>query len=394
MKILHVVNFFKPSWDGGGPTKVCYDFTTELVKRGHDVTVYTTDGFKSKLNVETNKCLDVDGIKTYYFKSISRYLTRALVLPIPYYLIIVAKRELSTFDVIHIHEYRTVAAIIIQYYSKKYKIPYVLEGHGSVLPSFERQKLKKIFDILFGYRILKNASKLIALTSLQVEQYVEMGVDASKIEVIPNGICISEFDSLPKRGEFREKYSIAQSQKIVLYLGRIHEIKGINILVDAFSEYLKKDNDAILIIAGPDDRFMSRLKMQIKELGIEDNVLFSGPIYGIDKLKAYIDADVYVLPSFYETFPMTVIEACACGTPVIVTDRCGISDLIDNKVGYVVEYDKNMLKDALLDMLNDEGIRIKFGNEGRRLALTKLSLNQIICEIEGIYNEISSANKK
>lgn len=384
MKILQVTNFFKPSWDGGGPTKVCYDISKELVKNGHDVTVYTTDGFKSKLNVETNKCLDVDGIKTYYFKNISRYLARTLVLPIPYYLPMIAKRKLNEFDVIHIHEYRIVSAIVIHHYAKKYNVPYILQGHGSVLPTFERQKLKKIFDILFGYRILKDASKLIALTDAQVKQYIKMGVDKEKIEVVPNGIDWSEFASLPEKGQFRKKYSIEESQKMILYLGRIHEIKGIDMLVDAFSEFIKKVDDAKLVIAGPDDRFLSILEKQIGGLELTDKILFTGPLYGIDKLKAYIDADVYVLPSIYETFPMTVIEACACGTPVIITDRCGIADIVDGNVGYVVKYNKEQLRDAMLS--DDEGGR--FGEEGRKLVRRKFGWDKIVTHVVQIYEEV------
>lgn len=395
MKILHVINFFKPSWDGGGPTKVCYDISAELVKGGHDVTVYTTDGFKSKLNVETNRLVDVDGIKTYYFKSLSRYLSRNLVLPIPYYLVVIARRELTKFDVIHIHEYRTVSAIIIRHYAKKYKVPYILQGHGSVLPTFERQNLKKIYDALFGYSILKDASKLIALTNTQASQYIQMGVDKSKIEVVPNGVCVSEFSSLPRKGEFRQKYSINESQKIVLFLGRIHEIKGIDLLVSAFSECITNTNfnDTKLVIAGPDDRFLSQLEKQIEELGIENNVLLTGPIYGTDKLEAYTDADIYVLPSIYETFPMTVIEACACSTPVIITKNCGIEDIIHDKAGYVIEHDKNKLKTALFDFLDNEKMRKRYGEGGRELALTKLSFDQTMYKIEGIYREVSSTEE-
>ena len=116
MKILQVTNFFKPSWEAGGPPRVVYEISKKLVERGHEVTVYTTDGFKYRLNVEKNKPIDVDGIRVYYFRNLSSYLTRKWILPILYYLPMIAKKEIKEFDIIHIHEYRTFLAIITLYF--------------------------------------------------------------------------------------------------------------------------------------------------------------------------------------------------------------------------------------------------------------------------------------
>ena len=382
MKILQVTNFFKPSWESGGPARVAYEISKKLVERGHEVTVYTTDGFKWRIDVEKNKPADVDGIKTYYFRNLSSYLTRKMNLPIPYYLPIVARRTLRDFDMIHIHEYRTVLAIVVHHYAKKYGIPYVLQPHGS-LPRIGKEGLKKLYDWVWGYNILKDASKVIALTKTEAEQCKMMGVDEDKIEIIPNGIDLSEYENPPGRGEFRKKYLL--NEKIILYLGRVHKIKGLDLFARAFAELSKEIDNVKLVIAGPDDGYLTSLKKLVADLEISDKVLFTGPLYGEEKLRAYVDADVYVLPSVYETFPVAVLEACACGVPVIVTDRCGIADFIDGNVGYVVEYDKNQLRDAITKVLSDEGLRRRFRGVGKRLVREKFSWDKVVLDIENIY---------
>ena len=389
MKILQVTNFFKPSWESGGPARVAYEVSKELIERGHEVTVYTTDGYTSRLSVKKNKPVDVDGIKTYYFRNLSSYLAREIVLPIPYFLPIVARKEIWDFDVIHIHEHRTVVAAIVRHYAKNYGIPYIIQTHGSVLPLFQKQGLKKIFDLSFGYRILSGASKVIALTKTEAEQYKKMGVDADKIEIVPNGIDLSEYDNLPERGEFRKKCTIREDEKLILYLGRIHKIKGIDLLVEAFADLVKELDNVRLVIVGPDDGFLSTLKRQIEDLKIGDKILFTGPLYERDKLKAYVDADVYVLPSVYETFPVTVLETWASGTPVIITDRCGIADFVE-KVGYVVEYNKDQLRDAMFKILRDEGLRKRFGEEGKRLVKEEFEWDKTVKKLERIYEAIAA----
>ena len=387
MKILQVTNFFKPSWESGGPARVAYEISKKLVERGHEVTVYTTDGFKSRLNVEKNKPVWVDGIKTRYFRNLSSYLASEIVLPIPYYLPIVARREIKDFDVIHIHEHRMVLAVVTCHYAKKYGVPYIIQAHGSVLPPpplFEKQKLKKIFDLLFGYSILNEASKLIALTKTEAEQYKKMSVDEDKIAIMPNGIDLSGYDNLPEKGEFRREYLIRYNEKMILYVGRLHKTKSICLLVKAFSGVLKKADNIRLVLVGSDGGYRSTLEELIKTLKVNDKVVFTGFVSNYEMMTALVDADVFVTPSF-SGFPLTFLEACACGTPIITTNKGDELDWIHDKVGYVVEYDERQLRDAIIKILSDEGVRKKFGEEGKRLVSKKFNWSKIVEEIETVY---------
>jgi len=223
---------------------------------------------------------------------------------------------------------------------------------------------------------------------MEAEQYKGMGVSEDKIEIIPYGIDLSVFDNLPERGEFRRKYDLGSAQRIILYLGRIHQIKGLDLLAQAFTDLSKALSNIKLVIVGPDDGYLPALKKLITDLGINDKVLFTGPLYRQGKLEAYVDADVYVLPSIYEIFSITLLEAFACGTPVIATDRCGIADVINGQAGLVVPYDKEQLQQALLHMLDDHKMRLQFSERGKLLVREKFDWEKIAEQVERVYEDI------
>jgi glycosyltransferase involved in cell wall biosynthesis len=139
------------------------------------------------------------------------------------------------------------------------------------------------------------------------------------------------------------------------------------------------------VFAGADDGYLGELRQLVNKLELEKRVIFTGPIFGREKLEAYIDADVYVLPSIYEIFGVSVLEACACALPVIVTDRCGIADVVDGVAGIVVPYDRYALSEAILDMLRDNSKRQYFGQRGKTLVLETFNWGRIAEQVEDIY---------
>jgi len=143
-----------------------------------------------------------------------------------------------------------------------------------------------------------------------------------------------------------------------------------------------------VVIVGPDDGYLPALKILIVDLEVNDKVLFTGPLYGQEKLEAYVDAEVYVLPSSYEIFGITLLEACACGTPVVVTDRCGIADVINGQAGLVVPYDKEQLRQALLHILGNDKLRREFGEKGKLLVRERFNWEKIAEQIEDLYKRV------
>lgn len=387
MNILQISQSFYPCFDSGGVVRAVYEISKELVAQGHDVTVYTTDGCTKRLDVEKNEIVTLDGIKVYYFSNLSNKLKIRLKVATPYHLFKIIRSEIKNFDIIHIHEHRTFLAIIVHYYAKKNNIPYIVQAHGSVMPTFQKTFLKKLFDKLWGNNILKDASNLIALTETESEQYKLMGIFENKITIVPNGINLLDYQKIPKKGEFRKKYNIKNNEKIILYLGRIHKNKGIELLLDAFSIVLENDEKFRLVIVGPDDGFLDHIKELTKTLNLNKNVLFTGPIYENDKAEVYVDSDIFVTPS-YSGLPITFLESCAYGIPIITTSNGDKLDWINNNVGYVVKYDKYLLSNAILNLISNESLKNKFGYNGKTLVRTNFNWEIITQYIEKIYHEI------
>ena len=390
MKILQVIPYFYPAWAYGGPLRNVYGLCKELVKRGHEVTVFTTDTLDSRNRAKETQEI-IDGIEVRRFRNLSNTIAYRDKIFISPGMIFGLSNSLRNFDIIHMHEYRTLQNLIVHHFARKYGTPYVLQTRGSLPRIMTKQRLKQIYDTLWGYRLLRDASKVVALTQIEAEQYKSMGVSQDRIEIVPNGIDLAEFENLPQRGEFRKKWRINNSQKIVLFLSRIHKIKGPDLLARAFAALLRDFDNIKLVIVGPDDGYLPVLKKLIQELNIEEKVLFTGLLHGRDKLAAYIDADVYVLPSAYEIFGRTLLEACACGTPIIVTDRCGIADVIDGQAGLVVPYDKDALGKALRDILSDDQMRRQFGEKAKLLVREKFNWEKISQQLESIYESCVSS---
>lgn len=198
MKILQISNSFKPAWETGGTTRVVYEISCALFNKGHSVTIYTTDRGQKRVEIKKNRPVPVDNLIVYYFRNISNFMSMKMNIVTPYYLFFVARKQIKNFDIIHIHEHRTFLAVIVSYFAKKNNVPYIVQAHGSVMPFFQKTRFKRIFDKLWGNKILKNASKFIALTETESEQYKKMDIIERKIEIIPNGINLSFLNSLPK----------------------------------------------------------------------------------------------------------------------------------------------------------------------------------------------------
>lgn len=389
MKVIHSTNFFKPSWESGGPARIAYELSREMVNLGHDVTVYTTDGYKYRLSVKKNVPIDVDGIETYYFENLSLCLAKKLLLTTPYCMPFVARKEILDFDILHIHEPRTIPGSIVHYYASKYSIPYVLQAHGAIQQNLGRQHLKIAFDLLFGKKLLRDASKVIAINNIEAIQYSRMGIDKDKIRIVPNGINISDYKDLPQRGDFKNIYNIKDNEKIILYLGRLSKIKGLDFLLKAFSILVRDCCNLKLVIAGPDDGMLAYIINLISCLHLMNNVILTGPIYDRIKLMAYVDADILVYPSKYEIFGLVPLEAIMCGTPVIVTDDSGCGELIKNaECGYVIKYgSKEDLINSIKYIFNNYDEAKKRVEYGQLYIKTNLDWKKITKKVLNIYED-------
>lgn len=383
MKILQIIPYFVPAWEYGGPIPVCYELSKKLVENGHDVTVCTTDALDSKNRIQ-NKQEIIDGIKVVRFSNISNYFAWKHNLFYPLKFKSYIKNNLKNFDIVHLHGYRTYSNIVSSQYCFNYGIPYVLQPHGTTYIVFKKQGLKRLFDKRFGYKIIEKANVIISLNETKKIQIEKMGAEVDKIKIIPNGIDIETFNKIPDKGTFRNKYSISEGDRLILYVGRIHKSKGIDILINSFAKLQNNLSDSKLALVGPDDGYIREMKKIVNNFKINDNVIFTGFVDAEIKNASYIDADVFVTPDF-TGFPITFLEAMFFGLPIITTNRGDKLDWIHNNVGFVVDFDRDQLVDAITKIISDKKLMKKFKEQGRNMLKYEFNWDKIAKKIESIY---------
>lgn len=388
MKILHVAHFFYPCLSAGGVVNASYQIASKQ-REDNDVKVLSTDSCKERLKFPNGQYdVDVDGIKVDYFKNLSNRFKMATMLDTPLFSSFRIRKEIGNYEIVHIHEHRQTLAIIVSHFARKNNIPYIVQAHGSVLPFFQKEGLKNLFDKVFGFRILHNADCVFALTEVERKQYLKMGIDEEKIEIVPLGINLEEYENLPDFGRFRSKFNVDDEDKLILFVGRIHEIKGLDLLIDSFNDliHLNEDERIKLAIVGPDDGYLNELEEKIKTYSLDEKVIITGPLYKEEKQEALVDCDLFVMPSKYESFTTSGLEAMACSKPLVLTKNNHIHDWVDGNCGIACEDDKDSLRSAIEELLFDEDLSRTYGENGRELIDHKYNWNIINKQILDIYN--------
>jgi glycosyltransferase involved in cell wall biosynthesis len=367
LRILHIVPYFKPAWAYGGPVRVVYELSKRLVERGHEVLVYTTDALDAHSRSTAGEQV-IDGVRVRRFRNLSNRLAwNRLFIPIGF-----GKRLAQTmqyFDVIHLHEFRTLQNVYAMPALQKAGRPYILMPHGGLPPELGREGVKRIYDLLYGRRLLEGASRLHALTEMERQQYLALGLPDNRIIIIPNGIDVTAFNHGADALAFKRQYGVRDDQPVVGFLGRLNRIKGPEFLVEAFARVLAHKPDAVLMLVGPDDGAQRELESQVERLGIRDAVRFTGYVGDNErKAAAYRAFDLYVLPSRYENQSTTVLESLLNATPSILTDRCGLTpQLVQSGVARAVPFgDVAALAREIIDILEHREQARAQAEQGRR----------------------------
>jgi len=389
MNILQVFDFFSLS-HGGGTVDLLYQLSRGLSNRGHNVVLYTSD---YKLDCDYIKSLE--GVKVHPFHS-RLDIAGLHVMP---GIISESRKNIREFDVIHMHCFRSFQNLVLHHYATKSGIPYIVDAHGSAprITAGRRGPVvffKWLYDVLFGYRVLRDAGQLVAETQVGADEYIKLGAARDKITLIHPPIDTDGFAELPPAGMFRHKQNIG-NRKVVMFLGRINWIKGIDFLVESIALLAKQRQDVVLVIVGPDDGYKQALEKHINDLGIQDRVLFTGFLGGTDKLSALVDADVLIQPSIYEQGARPSLEAILCNTPVIVSSNTGAGeDIHKMDAGYLVEHgDVAGLRHAIQYIFdNPDEARIKT-QKAKEYIRTNLSLAAQTEKYEKLYEEVIENNK-
>lgn len=368
---------------GGGGVVIVNSLAKALAAKGHIISILTSDFGMGGRFVFSSWDDGVCVVSDHSFLTIGTlHVTPGTIDS--------AKLVVPIFDVIHMQGCRTFQNIVVSRYAKKYGIPYIVDAHGfPVEGTLLRRLFIRLFDALFANRLVRGAEFCIAETQVGVEEYKRAGVDESKIVVIPCPYDLSLFDNLPYKGEFKRKYDI-DSKKIVLFVGALDYIKGLDFLVESFAR-LKRE-DAVLVLVGPDGGYEKTLRKMVVGLGIEDKVIFTGYLGGADKLEALVDADIAVFPSRAEQgLPFAALEAIMCGTAVIVTHGTGSAqDVQKMACGWSVypELLDGRIERALLSSQHTG----KYATQGRAYIRKNLSMAKKVKEYEELYKRCIDAD--
>jgi glycosyltransferase involved in cell wall biosynthesis len=396
MRLLHVTQSYYPFLDRGGPTVKVRALACGLASLGHAVTVLTADlGFDEAKRQIAGAALMRWGFKASEKNVEAIYLrTRARYRSLTWNPGVAAfcREQLGGFDLIHIYGLYDLIGPRVASGCRRLARPYVLEPMGMFLPIVRSIGMKRLYHGTLGGGLLRGASRLIATSEQERQELLEGGIADSKIVVRRNGIEMPR--QFSPAGSFRNEWGIANDAKLVLFLGRLVSKKSPDLMLEAFSRWRRRGNgsqDSALVMAGPDegDGFRRQLEGTAAQLGLNGSVFFTGALYGDAKWAAYRDADVFVLPSQSENFGNTAAEAVACGTPVLVTDRCGIAPLVDERAGLVVTHDCAALEAGLAQILDDPGVaaRLRAGCKG---VADSLGWAEPLAEMEALYQKLIS----
>ena len=327
MRILHVISSIDFKY--GGPSRFVLDLVLAQNKKGIEAnicTVYQNDKEKkisSKYKFIKNKIFN---FKVILLKQISFSLLFKKFID----------NKIYTYDIIHIHGLYRFPTSYGAYKARKLKLPYIIRPHGSLDPYLYKQSshsliLKRLWEYFLDVPNIRNASGIHCTSNLEKNKINQLNiVPKAKLFVIPNFISDIFFKKKTKNLSFKNKIGFSNDDKIILFLGRINFKKGLDLLIPAFKKINNVfPNYKLLVVGQNNENYLEQVVLPLVEKNnLEDNFKYLPAIYGKELVQCYQESDLFVLPSYSENFGLTIFEAMACKTPVIVSNQIDLYSLI------------------------------------------------------------------
>lgn len=381
LKVLHVIPSVSRS--EGGPSYAVFAFAHAANLAGVETAIVTTGderGGDSEID-----CLCFH--RNFQPYKISFSLRRWL------------NQHIGEFDLVHIHALFSYSSWAAASAARKHRVPYVIRPLG-VLNRWgltnRRRLLKQVWLRFVEAPILRRAAAIHYTSDSERDEAALLGAKIAQLRsfVIPIPVDQMSAVSGQRSDEFLQSYPKARGKKIVLFLARLDEKKGLDLLLQAFADVKREHGDSVLVIAGDGPRqFVERLHRQAGDLGIANDTIWTGFLSGPQKAAAFSAAQVYVLPSYSENFGIAAAEALTFGVPTVLSDQVAIAaDAAAAGASIMVRPDAMEIARAIKQLLKDPSARETLGRNGKQFAQRSFSTERVSEQLVSEYRKILNLN--
>ncbi|HKT81149.1 MAG TPA: glycosyltransferase [Vicinamibacterales bacterium] len=387
MRVLHVSPYFAPAFVYGGPPRSVLALCQGLQTAGIEVEVITTtaNGTASLPESRAGAFDRYDGVPVHYapraFPPV--FFNAAVAEPI--------SRALGRADLCHIHGLWNVPAWVAARTALRMNVPFVISPRGMLQPAaLQQSRWKK--RLAFPWIDRKHLRKAVRVHATSDDEAAVLSaiVDPSRVFTVPNAVDLSGAEKAD--AHMRRTLKIEAGAPLVLFLGRLHPIKRIDLLVEAFTAIVQRRPNARLVLAGPDEGAVAPIRSRIERLG--DAVVMCGEVNGADKWSLLCEADVLVLCSDSENFGTSVVEALAAGCPAVVTRTCPWKQLVDHECGFWVEQNARSIADAIETVVGNPAARAAMSAKARRFARMRFDRTEIGAAMAACYESALSHQRR
>lgn len=387
VKVLHVIPSLAPRY--GGPSRAVVEMCRALRGGGVETLIATTDADgDGRLAVELERPVLYEGVPAIFFP---RQWSEAYKYspPLGRWL----DRHVADFDAVHIHAVFSHACLAGAKACRRHKVPYVVRPLGTLDPWSMRQKrFRKMLFWRFGVRRMLDGAAAIHYTARPEQKLAEESLGLKHGIVIPLGV---EMDSLDK-AEHADclsagKMSLCRNPYVIV-LSRLHKKKGLELLLPAFLALVRRREFASwkLVLAGDGEPgYVNSLRRLVQAHEGDDSVVFAGWVEGPRKNGMLQRASLLALPSYQENFGLCVVEAMACGVPVLISPHVNLAPEIEAAgAGWVTPSESDALEHALAEALGDPQARARRGAIGRELVARRFTWAAVSQQLSALYNSI------
>ena len=302
-------------------------------------------------------------------------------------------KNLPHFDLVHVHGLWRYPQWVATRLAQRFSIPYIVSPHGMCEP-FEMARKgwkKKMYFNLIEKHTLRGAAAIHAITNAEKDDCEQLQT-CSQVRVIPNGVDIYPplLNHLVECYLPRELAVLPSQNPVLLFMGRLHPKKGLDLLIPAFAQVLQRHPEAWLVLAGPDPvGYRQTLIKLAQSFQVQDRVLFPGMVTGLYKRALLQRADLFALPSYSEGFSVAILEALAAAKPVVITQSCYFNEVLSAGCGRVVDSNVSQLTQALNELLDlDCPTRSILGQRGRELVDQLYTWPSIADRMGDLYHSV------